>query len=99
MMQDDEKMFHWGIGMVIAALAISAALQVSFRTQDKARARTRAQIVRTQQDIAEERAKFAALTRPEVLRSVVIEMYPKFAPLGFGKTVNVKDIKPIVVSP
>jgi len=91
-MHEDEMMFHWGIGMAVAAVAVSVALQVGFRTQDKSRAHIKAEIVRTQQEIADNSAKFSALTRPEVLRSVVIEMYPKYEPLGFGKTINAKDI-------
>ena len=92
-MREDELMFHWGIGLAVAAVVLSAVMQVAYRTQDKARARTRAEIVRTQQDIAEEQTRFSALVRPEVLRSVVIEMYPKFQPLGFGKTISAGDIE------
>ena len=92
-MREDELMFHWGIGLAVAAVVLSAVMQVAYRTQDKARARTRAEIVRTQQNIAEEQTRFSSLVRPEVLRSVVIEMYPKFQPLGFGKTISAGDIE------
>lgn len=85
-------MFHWGLGLAIVAVVCAAVLQVCFRNQDRARARARAEIVRVQQDIAEDQAKFSALVRPEVLRSIVIEMYPKFEPIGFKKTITAGDI-------
>jgi type II secretory pathway pseudopilin PulG len=96
-MREDELMFHWGLGLAIVAIVLAAVLQVCSRNQDRARARARAQIVVLQQEIAESQARFSALVRPEVLRSIVIEMYPAFEPLGFKKTVSVRNLpqKPV----
>ena len=92
-MKEDEIMFHWGIGLAVMMVVVSAILQVCYRHQDRARARVKAEIVRVQQETAENQTKFSTLTRPEVLRSVVMEMYPRFEPLGFKKTIDVNDIK------
>lgn len=91
-MKDDEKMFQWGIGLFVLATVVIAALQVCYRVQDRARTRIRADIVRTQQDYAEASARFSAITRPEVLRGVVAELYPKFEPVGFKKNIKIEEI-------
>ena len=91
-MDDENKMLHWGWGMLVAVAALSAVLQVAYRTQDKARAKARAEIVRIQQKTAEAEAGFSSLVRPEVLRNVVSGMYPDFVPMGFGKTIAASEI-------
>jgi len=91
-MRDDEKMFQWGVGLFVFAFVLIAALQVCYRVQDRARSRVRAEIVRTQQDYAESSARFSALTRPEVLRGIVAEMYPKFEAIGFKKNITISEI-------
>ena len=92
-MRDDEKMFQWGVGLFILAFVLMAVLQVCFRAQERARSRVRADIVRAQQGYAEEQARFSALVRPEVLRSVVSEIFPKFEPIGFKKNITAGEIK------
>ncbi|MCL2017757.1 MAG: hypothetical protein FWG80_03240 [Alphaproteobacteria bacterium] len=91
-MRDDEKMFHWGFGLFASAFVLMAVLQVCSRAQERARARTRADIIRAGQEYAEEQARFSALIRPEVLRSTVAEMYPKFEPIGFKKNITANEI-------
>jgi hypothetical protein len=91
-MRDDEKMFQLGIGLMVIVFLAIAVLQVSFRTQERARARTKLQIVRTQQEIAEKRAQLAGLMRPENLRSIVSEMFPRFETIGFRKNINANEI-------
>jgi hypothetical protein len=90
--KEDEQMFQWGVGLFAAVFLLIAALQVCFRVQDRARSRIRNDIVRTQQEYAETQAKFSALIRPENLRSIVAEMFPKFEPIGFKKNINVNEI-------
>ncbi|MCL2538668.1 MAG: hypothetical protein FWF34_01655 [Alphaproteobacteria bacterium] len=91
-MRDDEVMFNWGVRLFVAAWVLVAALQVSNRVQDRARARTKAEIVRAQQDYADSAARFSSLMRPETLRGVVMTMYPNFQPIGFRKTVLIEEI-------
>ncbi|MDR1207211.1 MAG: hypothetical protein LBK26_02245 [Rickettsiales bacterium] len=94
-MKEDEQMFQWGVGLFAAVFVLIAALQVCYRVQDRARTRVRNEIVKTQQEYAETQAKFSALIRPENLRSIVAEMFPKFEPIGFKKNITAGEIKVI----
>lgn len=91
-MDEESKMFKWGVGLAIFVFLLTAALQVSFRTNDKARARIRARIVETQQDIAERRAAFASFVRPEILRNLVFNIYPKSETVNFNKSISVNNL-------
>ena len=91
-MKDDEKIFGWGVGLLAAMFVIGATLQVCYRAQSRAIARANAGIVRTQQETADAQAKLSALVRPEILRNVVNEMYPRFESIGFKKNINVMEI-------
>jgi len=96
-MRDDEKMFQLGLGLMVIAFLVMAVFQVAFRTQERQRARVKSQIVRTQQEHAQKSAELSGLIRPENLRVMVAEMFPRFETIGFRKNINVNDI-PIVES-
>lgn len=91
-MNEDEKMFQWGIGLAMGVLMLTAGLQVCYRVQNKTRARVRAEIVRTQQDYAALSANFAAYVRPEILRNLVTSVYPKAEVISFRKSVQINDL-------
>lgn len=91
-MNEENTIFHWGVGLAISVVVLSATLQVFYRTQDRARRHTRADIVTTQQMTAEEEVRFSTLVQPEILRSILSELYPKTEVIGFNKTINVGDI-------
>ncbi len=91
-MNEDEQMFQWGIGLAMAVLMLTAVLQVCYRVQDKTRARTKAEIVQTQQEIAVAQANFASYVRPEILRNLVVSIYPKSEVISFNKSIAIDDI-------
>jgi (p)ppGpp synthase/HD superfamily hydrolase len=91
-MNEDERMFHIGLIAAIAVLMLTAVLQVCYRTQNKARVRVRNEIVRTQQESADLRTKFASYVRPEVLRNMVMALYPKSETINFTKTARIDDL-------
>jgi hypothetical protein len=91
-MYDDEKMFHIGFIMMIVVFIMIALLQISFRLQERDRARTRAEIVRTQQEFAARQTVLSGLVRPENLRGIVAGMYPRFEPIGFRKNITANEI-------
>ncbi len=92
-MSEDEKMFHIGLWSLGAVVLLTIALQVCYRTQDRARNRVRADIVRTQQEIAVAQANFASFVRPEVLRNLVGSIAPKNEIIGFHKSVSVDELE------
>ena len=91
-MNEEEKMFSWGVGLAVFIIVLTAGLQVCFRTNDKMRAHVRAKIVKTQQDIAERTADFATYVRPEVLRNLVVSLYPKSEVISFNKSVSINEV-------
>lgn len=91
-MNEDERMFHWGLGLAGAVLMLTASLQVCYRVQDKTRARTRAEIVKTQQETAVAAANFASFVRPEILRNVVTSVYPKTEVISFHKSIAIDEL-------
>ncbi len=91
-MTEDEKMFHIGMWAFGAVLALTIVLQVCYRTQNKARDRTRREIVTTQQRMAELEANFASYVRPEILRNVVRSLYPKSEVVSFHKSVGIDEL-------
>jgi hypothetical protein len=91
-MNEDERMFHWGLGLAMAVLMLTASLQVCYRVQDKTRARVRKEIVKTQQETAMAAANFASYVRPEILRNVVISVYPKAEVISFHKSILIDEL-------
>lgn len=91
-MNEEEKMFQWGLAMAMGVLMLTAVLQVCYRVQDKTRARTRAEIVKTQQEIAVAESNFASYVRPEILRNVVTSIYPNAAVVSFNKSVSIDEL-------
>lgn len=91
-MNEDEKMFHWGIALAMAVLMLTAGLQVCYRVQNKTRARVRADIVKTQQETAVAAANFASYVRPEILRNLVVSIHPRAEVISFQKAIAITDL-------
>lgn len=91
-MSEDEKMFRIGIGMLIAMVVVTVALQVCYRAQNRERGRVRREIIQTQQDIAVAQAKFASLVRPESLRNLVSGAVPRAEVISFHKSVEIGEL-------
>lgn len=91
-MGEDEKMFQIGLWACVLVSVLAAVLQVCYRTQNRARNRVRAEIVKTQQEIAVAQANFASYVRPEILRNLVVSVYPKTEVISFHKSVAIDDL-------
>jgi len=91
-MGEDEKMFQIGIWSLGAVVLLTVGLQVCYRTQNRARNRVRAEIVRTQQEIAVAQANFASYVRPEILRNLVVSIAPKSEVISFHKSVAINEL-------
>jgi len=92
-MNEDEKMFQWGLGLAMLVFMLTAVLQVCYRVQDKTRASVRAEIVKTQQEIADKDARFASFVRMEILRNLVYGIYPKAEVISFNKTISIDELQ------
>lgn len=92
-MNEEEKMFRIGSAMLILVIAITVALQVCYRTQNKERWRVREKIRDIQQDIALAQTEFAKLVRPESLRNAIdISGLSKVEPISFNKSVEIQEL-------
>jgi len=91
-MSEDEKMFQIGVWSLGVVILLTIVLQVCYRTQNRARDRVRAEIVRLQQETAIAQANFASYVRPEILRNLVTSIAPKAEVIGFNKTVAIDDL-------
>ncbi len=91
-MNEDEKMFHIGVVMLVIIGIVTVALQVCYRVQNDARKSVRRKIVQTEQEIAVAEANFASYVRPEILRNLVSSVVPKSEVISFNKTVDIADL-------
>lgn len=91
-MSDDEKMFNIGAWAVGIMLFLTVILQVSFRTQNRQINQIKRSIVKTQQQIAVNEAKFASLVSPENLRNMVVMIDPGAEVVSFNKSVTIDNL-------
>lgn len=92
-MNEEEKMFRVGSAMLILVIALTVALQVCYRTQNRERRDIRRQIREAQQDIALAQAEFAMLVRPENLRNAIdISGLGKVEAVSFNKSVEIQEL-------
>jgi hypothetical protein len=92
-MNEEEKMFRIGSAMLILVVALTVALQVCYRTQNRERRDVRRKIRETQQDIALAQTDFATLVRPENLRNAMdISGLSKVEAISFNKSVEIQEL-------
>lgn len=91
-MGEAKKMWYIGLWSLCLMLMLSAVLQVCYRTQNKMRNRVRNEIVQTQQDIAAAQADFSSYVRPEILRNMVVSIFPRTEVVSFHKYVSISDL-------
>ena len=91
-MGEDEKMFQIGVRALIAVALLTVGLQVCYRTQKNALNDIRRETRTTMQNVTVAQTKFESLTRPEFLRSVVVEMNPRAEIVGTKKYISIDDI-------
>ena len=92
-MNEEEKMFRIGSAMLILVVALTVALQVCYRTQNRERRDVRRKIRETQQDIALAQTDFAMLVRPENLRNAMdISGLSKVEAISFNKSVEIQEL-------
>lgn len=92
-MNEEEKMFRIGSVMLIMVIALTVALQVCYRTQNRERRHVREKIRDTQQDIALAQADFASRVRPESIRKLIDKSgLGKVEAVSFNKSVEIQEL-------
>lgn len=91
-MQDDVKMFNFGIIMSVGLMCLIVFLQVCYREQNKNLRSVRANMENVQQEIAKEETKFSALSSGDLLRGSVVGINPKAETVSFSKTIHIDEI-------
>ena len=91
-MNEDERMLHIGIVMVVVMSILTVTLQVCYRVQNRVRRGVRQEIVQTQQNIAVAQANFAAYVRPEILQNLVKKDNKKVEGISFQKSVEIQNL-------
>lgn len=91
-MNEDEKMFKWGLGLAMLVLMLTAALQVCYRAQNRTRGNVHKEIVKIQQEIAIADTNFSSYVGNDILRNLVISIYPKVEVITFNKSIAIEDL-------
>ncbi len=91
-MNEEQKMFRIGVWSLVGIIFVIVGLQVCYRTQHKSLKFTHDEIVKTQQQIAIEQAKFESMTNSEYLRGMVTAVNPRVEIIGFRKYAEIEDL-------
>jgi hypothetical protein len=91
-MNEEQKMFRIGVWSLVGIIFVIVGLQVCYRTQHKSLKFTHDEIVKTQQQIAVEQAKFESMTNSEYLRGMVTAVNPHVEIIGFRKYAEIEDL-------
>ena len=91
-MTDEQKMFKIGVCSFIGVIFLIVGLQVCYRIQHKSLKFTHDEIVKTQQQIAIEQAKFESMTNSEYLLGMVTAVNPHVEIIGFRKYAEIEDL-------
>jgi hypothetical protein len=87
-MENDEKLFSFGLEFFITALLVISVFHAVFNYNEKNLAKKNKQLVTLEQDTANASVKFTNLIQPEILRPIVMELYPKYKPIGTKQTID-----------
>ena len=91
-MNEEEKMFKIGVCSLVGVIFLIVGLQVCYRTQHKSLKFTYDEIVKTQQQIAVEQAKFESMTNSEYLLGMLTTINPHVEIIGFRKYIEIDDL-------
>ena len=91
-MNEEQKMFKIGVCSLIGVIFLIVGLQVCYRPQHKSLKFTYDEIVKTQQQIAIEQAKFESMTNSEYLLGMVTTVNPNVEIIGFKKYIEIEAL-------
>ncbi|MDR3208529.1 MAG: hypothetical protein LBT45_01625 [Rickettsiales bacterium] len=92
-MRDDERVFSFGFQFFIIALIAVALFHAAFSADEKKLAQKNKSIMSLEQDLANARVRFATLVQPEILRPIVMQLYPDYRPIGTGRFISARNME------
>jgi hypothetical protein len=92
-MRDDERLFSFGFQFFFITIILVAVFHFLFTKDEKILKAKNREIVSLEQDLANASVKFAALVQPEILRPIVMKVYPNYRPIGSGRTISAKSLE------
>ena len=91
-MNEEQQMFKIGVWSLVGVIFLIVGLQVCYRTQHKSLKFTHEEIVKTQQQIAMDQAKFESMTNSEYLLGMVTAINPDVEIIGFKKYTTIEEL-------
>ncbi|MDR2269108.1 MAG: hypothetical protein LBD94_02895 [Rickettsiales bacterium] len=92
-MKDDERLFSTGVEFFIITLIAVAIFHVMFSSDEKKLNKKNREIAALEQDIANASVRFHELVQPETLRHIVMQIYPKYKPVGSGRVLSARNME------
>ena len=92
-MRDGERLFSIGIQSIIFTAFIIAIFHSAFSADAKEVRRKSREITTMEQELNNAKVRYAALTRPEVLRPIINGLFPDYRPIGTGRVIHIRDLQ------
>ncbi|MDR1027487.1 MAG: hypothetical protein LBL46_03670 [Rickettsiales bacterium] len=92
-MNEGERVFSISIYFILLTAAAAAVFHVAFGGVQKQLHKRAAEIVSLERENANADARFGALIRPDILRPIVMRLYPSARPIGAGAGIRIKDME------
>ena len=92
-MGEGEKVFGVGIYFIIITAIAAAVFHTAFGSAQKKLKQKAAEIVSLERENKNAESRFDALVRPDVLRPLVMRLYPSARPIGTGREIRIKDME------
>jgi len=91
-MRDGERLFSIGIQAIIVTAFIIAIFHSAYNADVK-QVHQKARAIQTlEQELTNAQARYAALTRPEVLSPIINGLFPDYRPIGTGRVIRIRDM-------
>ena len=74
-------------------MIVIAVFHTLFNADEKQLNKKNRTALSLEQDLANAKVKFAALVQPDILRPIVMQIYPTYKPIGTGRIISVKNLE------
>ena len=92
-MRDGERLFSIGIQSIVFTAFIIAVFHSAYNADAKEVRQKNREIQVLEQELTNASARYAALTRPEILRPIIGGLFPNYKPIGTSRVISLRDIQ------